>query len=321
SRLDSNNIFTFDQIFQKTTDGGLTWNQFNGPNYIHKKVGTYFQTFENGILYSIEIGRYIYLDSTAGCVRGAVYPDSADWVYKSTDYGETWTSYKGINIVFEENLRYFFLTENIWFTYGGSYISTLPDTNSSIIRKTTDAGRTWHYVLDTIYIDLWGSSQIRDISFSDSLNGIATAYTTIWKTSDGGETWQTDTSFHPTSSSQLIEHILMIDKHTAIGIPDVWGYVYRWTEDYEVSVNEHNERNSAAIIFPNPARDYIYINSAFIEGAGGVWQYQIYDILGNCVQSGTTESKTININQLSAGFYTVRFFNAGKQVVEKMIKE
>ena len=74
-------------------------------------------------------------------------------------------------------------------------------------------------------------------------------------------------------------------------------------------------------LYPNPAGDYIYINSPLIEGVGGGWQYQIYDILGNCVQSGMIESNKINISQLSSGFYTVRFFNGGKQVVEKMMKE
>ena len=73
-------------------------------------------------------------------------------------------------------------------------------------------------------------------------------------------------------------------------------------------------------IFPNPASDYIYINSTFFDGSG-MWEYQIYDILGNCVQSGAIESEKININQLSSGFYTVRFFNGGKQVVEKLMKE
>jgi len=73
-------------------------------------------------------------------------------------------------------------------------------------------------------------------------------------------------------------------------------------------------------IYPNPARDYVYFNSSLIDGAG-VWQYQIYDILGNCVQNGMIESNKINISQLSSGFYTVRFFNAGKQVVEKLMKE
>jgi len=73
-------------------------------------------------------------------------------------------------------------------------------------------------------------------------------------------------------------------------------------------------------IFPNPASDYIYINSTFFDGSG-MWEYQIYDILGNCVQSGTIESNKINISQLSSGFYTVRFFNGGKQVIEKLMKE
>lgn len=74
-------------------------------------------------------------------------------------------------------------------------------------------------------------------------------------------------------------------------------------------------------LYPNPASDYVYINSSLIDGVGGVWQYQIYDILGNCVQDGMIESDKINISQLSAGFYTVRFFNGGKQVVEKLMKE
>jgi len=84
---------------------------------------------------------------------------------------------------------------------------------------------------------------------------------------------------------------------------------------------ENPKTGQKFLIFPNPARDYIYINSPFINGARGVWQYQIYDILGNCVQSGTIESDKININQLSTGFYTVRFFNGGKQVIEKLMKE
>jgi len=84
---------------------------------------------------------------------------------------------------------------------------------------------------------------------------------------------------------------------------------------------DENAQVTQSQLYPNPAWDYIYVNSPLIDGAGGVWQYQIYDILGNCVQSGAIESEKININQLSSGFYTVRFFNAGKQVVEKLMKE
>jgi hypothetical protein len=83
-----------------------------------------------------------------------------------------------------------------------------------------------------------------------------------------------------------------------------------------------DEQNKADLsIYPNPAGDYIYINSPLIDGIGGEWEYQIYDLLGNCVQSGVIESDKISISQLSTGFYTVRFFNDGKQIVEKMMKE
>jgi hypothetical protein len=90
-----------------------------------------------------------------------------------------------------------------------------------------------------------------------------------------------------------------------------------------LAVEEQNNVNMeyAISIYPNPASDYIYINSPLIEGAGGAWQYHIYDILGNCVQNGIIESNKINISKLSSGFYTVRFFNGGKQLVEKMIRE
>ena len=68
-------------------------------------------------------------------------------------------------------------------------------------------------------------------------------------------------------------------------------------------------------IFPNPARDFI--NTAAYFG----WQYQIYDLLGSCMQSGIIDAGNISVAPLPAGFYTVRFFKEGKQVVEKMMKE
>jgi hypothetical protein len=100
---------------------------------------------------------------------------------------------------------------------------------------------------------------------------------------------------------------------------DVWG-VISMPDTTKLAVIENTEKTEPHI-YPNPAQDYIYINSPLVEGAGGVWQYQIYDLLGNCVQSGMLESNKININRLSSGFYTVRFFNGGKQVVEKLMKE
>ena len=93
------------------------------------------------------------------------------------------------------------------------------------------------------------------------------------------------------------------------------GIVYGDTTfDWDVSVNEPKWLNDLSI-YPTPARDYINVTD-FLS-----WQYQIYDLLGNCVQSGIIESDKINISQLYPGFYTVRFFSGSRQMVEKMMKE
>jgi hypothetical protein len=81
-----------------------------------------------------------------------------------------------------------------------------------------------------------------------------------------------------------------------------------------VGVKE-NPMQSQSSLSPNPARDYI-IATQYIG-----WDYQIYDLLGNCVQSGLIDADRINIASLPAGFYTMRFYKDGKQVVEKMMKE
>ncbi len=86
-----------------------------------------------------------------------------------------------------------------------------------------------------------------------------------------------------------------------------------WKDTISVGVN--NDDNYDNIIFPNPANSLI--NVPFYIG----WEYQIYDVLGNCVQTDIIKSDKINISRLSTGFYTIRFFNEGRQVVVKMMKE
>jgi len=86
-----------------------------------------------------------------------------------------------------------------------------------------------------------------------------------------------------------------------------------WKDTTTVGVN--NDDNYNNIIFPNPANSLI--NVPFYIG----WEYQIYDVLGNCVQTGAIESNKINISNLSIGFYTIRFFKGDRQVVVKLMKE
>jgi len=141
-----------------------------------------------------------------------------------------------------------------------------------------------------------------------------------WYLSDPGETY-----FYFSSDMGFLErntgnnHLEDISKELVGYVRD--GIVYGDTTfDWDVSVNEPKWL-SEICISPNPARDYIYINSPFLESIFGIWLYQIYDILGNCVQNGIIETDKINISGLATGFYTVRFFNGQKQKVEKLMKE
>ncbi|MEN6510759.1 MAG: T9SS type A sorting domain-containing protein, partial [Chloroherpetonaceae bacterium] len=94
------------------------------------------------------------------------------------------------------------------------------------------------------------------------------------------------------------------------------GGVYRAKiSDLVLDVKEDDPAPVDIYFYPNPARDFI--NTAAYIG----WQYQIYDLLGSCVQRGLIETERINVAFLPAGFYTIRFFKEGKQVVEKMMKE
>jgi len=69
------------------------------------------------------------------------------------------------------------------------------------------------------------------------------------------------------------------------------------------------------LIYPNPANDFISISP--YSG----WNYEIYDLLGNNMQSGFIDSDKINVASFLPGFYTIRFSNATKTEVRKFIKQ
>ena len=67
--------------------------------------------------------------------------------------------------------------------------------------------------------------------------------------------------------------------------------------------------------YPNPTREYIDV-SPYLG-----WEYQIYDLLGNSIQSGLIVSDKIYILSLTTGVYTIRIYKGSKQYVGKVIKE
>lgn len=78
---------------------------------------------------------------------------------------------------------------------------------------------------------------------------------------------------------------------------------------------EHGNHNIQLQIYPNPAKDFIYLTD-FTDS-----QYVIYDLLGNVVQIGKIIDKKINVYQLIKGIYFLKIHKEENVISQKFIKE
>jgi len=234
--------------------------------------------------------------------------------------GSKWIFHKGIGDLFKyiSGIEFGKDTNIVWITSfepmsgRNQLVRYVNDTNYKIYNAWDKNSGFIHYYFD-ITIE------------SDSSIWITGDNILTWF--DGKETWAYYTFLRGLNDDRTGPMIIdeYGNKWLAVG---EYEWNYSTPSDYIVAFREggvklgvdEDPQVTQPRIYPNPARDYVYFNSSLIDGVG-MWQYQIYDILGNCVQNGMIESNKINISQLSSGFYTVRFFNRSKQVVEKLMKE
>ena len=80
------------------------------------------------------------------------------------------------------------------------------------------------------------------------------------------------------------------------------------------------DKNAAEpfLIFPNPARNYIIVETPNTYNS---MTYSIYDLNGKRVLQGTMSGKSINISSLSSGAYLLQLVADGTRVEQKIIKE
>lgn len=72
------------------------------------------------------------------------------------------------------------------------------------------------------------------------------------------------------------------------------------------------------LIFPNPARNYLIVETPNTYKS---MTYSIYDLNGKRVQQGTMRGKSINISALGSGAYILQLVADGTRVEQKIIKE
>lgn len=185
-----------DTIFMVTTtevrctfNGGLSWNTVPGfpgwANYCFLDYNHIFYGKDDRIFRSDNAGQtwtQVYKDNEFFWFSKISYYNNntiialgLDAIATSKDGGSTWSKSKFDNIVFLESI-YFKDGNNI--QVGGQ---------KGVFLKSVDGGISWARCYTSI------STDIKQIYFFDTMNGIALAsngsYTTLYSTSDGGNTW------------------------------------------------------------------------------------------------------------------------------------
>lgn len=166
-------------LLLKTTDGGETWSK-------------HFSTNVDGLL------SITFLNEQTGLAINPVQGGNPHPI-KTTDGGKTWEK---INIRAQLNLL-------------GSPLSAVDSTvyvlgELKSIFKSTDYGKNW--------TELPGSTtNLKNVQFLDKNNGFTYSKSSLYKTTDGGNTWQ-ETSLPPSSDGFLIH---FANTTTALGIEPV----------------------------------------------------------------------------------------------------
>jgi uncharacterized protein (TIGR02145 family) len=84
--------------------------------------------------------------------------------------------------------------------------------------------------------------------------------------------------------------------------------------------NSNSLKDKAEIqIYPNPAKDKIYINCADRQGL----KMKVFNVVGDCVfqRDFTSGTNLIDINSLTKGIYSIQLIGADKTIQQKLIKE
>ncbi len=89
-------------------------------------------------------------------------------------------------------------------------------------------------------------------------------------------------------------------------------------EDKRTTV-EDIENDNDFQIYPNPAKNHIYIYSKDPDFANSVEKIEIFDSSGLKVKEYNKGTKTIDINELNNGFYMIQLTFPGQKIIKKLI--
>jgi photosystem II stability/assembly factor-like uncharacterized protein len=236
----------------KTSDGGITWNiQESGVNESLKKVcivaeDTVWISGNNGcLLYtdnggenwiqkscgtSLDLSDITFLNSSDGWLVGhedydSWYNGNFEFIIKhTTNGGVTWDTQLYDTTYTLRGLC--FINENMGWAVGEKWDIGGPPGSEGILLYSNDEGKNWEKHQDSNFISL--GTGFKDIVFSDPSNGWIIGGTNIFRTSDGGTSWQIQLggyyAFNKISFADSLNGLIAGSKHagSASSIPIVF---------------------------------------------------------------------------------------------------
>ena len=309
--------------FLKTTDGGNNWTSVPiipgsdfRPSYLSKfyfisdLIGFYttsnaiFKTTDSGVTWTqvlqnpvnpisnIDFSSAVSSNGLAVCFAGSVY--------KTTDTGDTWQLVPSFTSTF------------LWdVSYSGSNIIIAGEQD---LFKSSNSGVSWSSVSLSQPTPPNGFVSVSLIT--DSIGFCGGSPYEIFKTTDGGNTWNFQTSFLDiyNPNIQMINDTLgyiLADPNT--------GKFYKTTnggESVTTSVSNVESKNKDILVYPTFCKDILTV---VCDNSNVDSDYKIINQNGVTVLEGKLDSNnnTINIDELHSGNYV--FVIYGKHVQSKKI--
>jgi hypothetical protein len=319
------------RIIAGTREGSVYYSSNSGVNWVRTKFQT--SSTEYKFITSLAINENtIYVGSFGTGNSSALYISSnngADWVERNFNFADRMISaifYKGNDIfVSVSGKGIYFSSDNganwIEKNYGmtqksvneiveiGGYMFT--GNQGGGVFVSSDYGENWIQknkgLVNQTDFFVYAMTQSYGNLFIGTQSG-------IFMSSDFSENWikkNTGMTNYPTYS--LASNKDYIFAATAVG-------VYR-AKLSDLGVNAVEESKTVDIsISPNPATDYIEVNSPSIKrGIGSVSEIAIYNMLGECVlrvEQAPSPVQRIDVSGLTEGIYIIRIGNETRKFVK-----
>ncbi len=313
--------------FLKTNDGGAKWQKGDIKELHSENFTTMVTMFDknNGLIYGskklfishdgFETYKQIYfpvyvpvLDfqmlSSNFIFAMTVYydgnPNYDEKFFKSSDGGESWTEYYYPDYIFPRKICFI---DTLFGYTAGSASTGLGDNRYDLIYRTSNGGKTWDKVLDTL---CWPPYGLQDIDILDRNTAIAVGqFGKIYWTHDGGNSWQRDSNTLIEDGIPATLRVCILGENTAL-IGDWKNRIWR---SYLTTDVEDDVPDSDQMISPNPAYDFIGISVGANDRSPLQSSIKVFNVFGQKLMTVGVQNFDpirIDVSGLPPGMYFVR---------------